>query len=576
MASFSGATTQRSPFPNPALEAAALLAHSTSSRRIHARKCLAKLAGSASCSLLAAHSLSGKSASSSCPNRGRKVLAVSMPVADLEASAVGTVQKFKDDFVEQLVQSLQKKRLEEKDVPEVDILGKLRFASAAAAGELKWPTSRVEEFRFTDLRPLRKAKILPTGNADIGETLGVSVPSILDADSEGNSCRLVFVDGILDKRLSNLSPQEGVIVSSIQHLSEELRQHYVNPHLGVAGGRMTSSLDLFTALNGVGARDVAVICVPAGQKVERLIHVLFVSTESSEPDSVCLSSPRLLVVAEDGSAVDVLEEHIAATPASDSQADARGAQGLREAENASYWSNPVAECVLGKNAAVRHFYIQEQSRGAFHTKRTFVVQEEGSHYILVEAELGARLSRHNWRMEQAGPDTQTEISTFCLAGARQLQDLHSSILLEHPRGQTRQLHKCIVSDSTGHGVFDGNVRVNKLAQQTDAQQLSRSLLLAARGTINVKPNLQIIADDVKCTHGAAISDLEDDQLFYFRTRGIDEKLARSALVFSFGAEVIEKLPYEGLRRRIESTVKKALETEGAMDTASTADLTRGQ
>lgn len=118
-------------------------------------------------------------------------------------------------------------------------------------------------------------------------------------------------------------------------------------------------------------------------------------------------------------------------------------------------------------------------------------------------------------------------------------DLHSSLVLDHPSGKSDQLHKCIAAHPSARGVFDGNVKVNKLAQQTDAGQLSRNLLLVPRATVSVKPNLQIIADDVKCTHGCTVSDLEEDELFYFRSRGIDSETAREALVYSFGLEVVQ-------------------------------------
>lgn len=112
-------------------------------------------------------------------------------------------------------------------------------------------------------------------------------------------------------------------------------------------------------------------------------------------------------------------------------------------------------------------------------------------------------------------------------------------MLDHPNGKANQLHKCIAAHSSARGVFDGNVQVNKLAQQTDAKQLSRNLLLVPRATVSVKPNLQIVADDVKCTHGCTVSDLEEDELFYFLSRGIDAETARQALVYSFGLEVVQ-------------------------------------
>jgi Fe-S cluster assembly protein SufD len=147
---------------------------------------------------------------------------------------------------------------------------------------------------------------------------------------------------------------------------------------------------------------------------------------------------------------------------------------------------------------------------------------------------------------------------FLLCSENQLHDLHTSLKLHHPEGVADQLHKCIVSHASGRGVFDGNVQVNKLAQQTDAGQMSRNLLLVPKATVNVKPNLQIIADNVKCTHGCAVSDLSTEEMFYFRSRGIDASDARKALVFSFGAEVVQQLSHKALVDRIQAGVSKRL------------------
>lgn len=224
-----------------------------------------------------------------------------------------------------------------------------------------------------------------------------------------------------------------------------------------------------------------------------------------------------------------------------------------------YWANSVTEVVLGEGAKVSHSYIQSQSLSAVHIKWTSVRQESNSTYELIEVSTGGKLSRHNVHVQQLGSDTVTELSTFHLAGNDQTQDLHSKLVLDHPRGFSRQLHKCIVAHSLGQAVFDGNVKVNRYAQQTDAGQLTRSLLLEPRATVNVKPNLQIIADDVKCSHGAAISDLEEDQLFYLQARGIDLQTARKALIYSFGAEVIERFPSTEVRKKVESHIKKLLD-----------------
>jgi Fe-S cluster assembly protein SufD len=158
---------------------------------------------------------------------------------------------------------------------------------------------------------------------------------------------------------------------------------------------------------------------------------------------------------------------------------------------------------------------------------------------------------------QLGAATHTRMRHFLLAAAHQLHDLHTSLDLAHPDGDADQLHKCIAAAPTSRCVFDGGVLVRRAAQRTDAGQLSRNLLLARRATVNVKPNLQIVADDVKCTHGCAVSDLEEEALFYFLARGVDAATARRVLVDSFGAEVTAGLP-AGVRARVAAASAAAL------------------
>eukprot|EP00850_Spirogloea_muscicola_P012354 SM000079S22472 [mRNA] locus=s79:306948:309526:- [translate_table: standard] len=445
-------------------------------------------------------------------------------------------------------------------------LKRLREASAAAVAAKPWPSLRDEAWRFTDLRGLRAAAAM-AAVAD-GAGVGAAAAAVEAAVEEAAlddvaAARLVLVDGVLAPALSSLgSAPAGLAVATLATLPPELAAAAA-ARLGSSADPSSPGLDVFTGLNGAAASDVAVVHAATGVKAaDRPVHVLYVSTSCGGRNAVNVSSPRLLVLAEAGAEIAIVEEFVGA-------ASGEGGSG------GVYWTNAVAEFVLEPAASVAHAYLQEQGRDAFHIKGTFVTQAEGSHYSVVEAGVGGRLARHQLNIAQAGPDTLTELDAFFLAGRAQLHDLHSSLVLDHPRGRSRQLHKCIVADATGVGVFDGRVRVNRMAQQTDAGQLSRSLLLAPRATVNVKPNLQIVADDVKCTHGAAISDLEDDQLFYFRARGIDVQTARSALVFSFGAEVTDKLASEHLRRRIQASVLALLTSEGAVDRKLAAGLGSG-
>jgi Fe-S cluster assembly protein SufD len=162
-------------------------------------------------------------------------------------------------------------------------------------------------------------------------------------------------------------------------------------------------------------------------------------------------------------------------------------------------------------------------------------------------------------VKQLGKKTDTKLNCFNLAGSKQTQDLHSAIILDFEEGTTDQRHRCIVSSSSGKGVFDGNVRVNKLAQRTDAKQITRNLLLVPKATVNARPNLQIIADDVKCTHGCTVSDLEEEELFYIQSRGLTKEIARSLLVSGFGTEIISGMKGgEKFKEYVRETVKSAL------------------
>lgn len=391
---------------------------------------------------------------------------------------------------------------------------------------LRMPTTRNEEYRFTDISPLLKATLqMANGNADISQEF-VAAHHL----PEAKNCAVV-VNGVLRPELSSLTNlPEGVYVGSIQGAPAEA--------CAKMGSLAKAHGGPFSVINGMAARDALAVVVPEGIVMEAPLHVMYLSTGGSNAYST--SAPRLLVHAAPHSAVEIIEEYMAAD-----------ASGL-------YFSCGVAELFLDEHSQVKHGYVEREHNEAIHIKSTLVEQAAESQYSLTEARAGGRLSRHDVGVQQSGPDTETHLRHFLICGSSQLHDLHTKLELNHPRGVAAQVHKCIAAHSSARGVFDGNVKVNKLAQKTDAQQLSRNLLLVPRATVNVKPNLQIIADDVKCTHGCSVSDLRDDELFYFRARGIDADTARRALVASFGAEVTQCLESKTLVQRVQTDVSKIL------------------
>ncbi|KAL9246917.1 hypothetical protein vseg_020396 [Gypsophila vaccaria] len=439
-----------------------------------------------------------------------------------------------DPFVLQIAETLEDSLPTSSSIPLP--LQKLRDSSSESLISLSWPTRKDESFRFTDTSFIKSSQVRSANDPSKSSTIG-----LLSEDTQ--FINLNIIDGFLAGTSSGLSGlPDGVYVGTLGDL-----------HCGEIVERVSELVvsfegDLFWSLNGVGAPDMVVVYVPEGCRVEKAVHLRYCSVSGGGFGSnvMPVSSPRVLVVVEKGGEVGIVEEYVGVD------------DDEKEKGGGCYWTNSVIEVVVGEGANVSHSYVQTQSLGAAHTKWTAVRQESSSTYKLVEISSGGKLSRHNLHVQQMGPDTVTEVSALHLCINDQTQDLHSRLIFDHPRGNSSQLHKCIVGHPRGQAVFDGNVRVNRYAQQTDAGQLTRSLLLVPQATVNVKPNLQIIADDVKCSHGAAISDLEDDQLFYFLARGIDLETARKALIFSFGSEVIDRIPFASVKEKVKTHISQLL------------------
>ena len=398
--------------------------------------------------------------------------------------------------------------------------------------QARMPTRRIEEFRFTDLAPLVTAT--PVAADAAAADVDVSSWTLAAADTS----RVVLIDGVYRADASDISGVDGVEVGMVSAGAA------VPPALGA---QTAARGGVLAGINAAIASDAVVINVPAGVKCLAPIHILQLSTTST--DGMATSAPRVVVTVGEGAEVSVVEEFACA--------------GAGDAD-ASYWCNGVCEMVLEKEAKVTHTMVQAQSRESVHTRATYLTQAEASTYALAEINVGGKLGRHDLGIVQLGPRTTTELSCFNLAGKGQCLDLHSSVRLDHEEGKTDQVHKCIVSSESGKGVFDGNVQVSKLAQRTDAGQISRNLLLVPKATVNVKPNLQIVADDVVCTHGCTVSDLAEEELFYIQSRGLSPAVARSLLVAGFGLEIVSKVSAKDLRERIAGLVRASLDKDNAV------------
>ncbi|MHC5759515.1 Fe-S cluster assembly protein SufD [Nostoc sp.] len=401
-------------------------------------------------------------------------------------------------------------------------LQELRQSAANWVRHSTIPTTREEEWRFTDLSSLRKVQFnVKTGNYASLE---------FDILPEAANSRLVFVNGVFAPELSAVSDlPSGIVVSNLAGLSV-VEQQAVQQYLAQAEGAQ----EVFTALNTAGITDAAVVYVKKNVVVETPIHLVFISVAG---ETATISQPRCLVVAEGGSQVTLVEEYT----------------NRRGAEKGVYLTNAVTEVWVGDNAEVSHTRIEREGAEAFHIGKTAIAQARDSRYTCHAITLGAKLSRHNLEILQTGEQTQTTLNGLTIISGKQLSDTHSAIALNYPHGTSDQLHKCIVGDRA-HAVFNGKVFVPKLAQLTNATQLNRNLLLSSKARVDTKPQLEITADNVKCAHGATVSQLEDDEIFYLQSRGIDENDARKLLINAFAAEVINKIPVPSLREILLNTV----------------------
>lgn len=398
----------------------------------------------------------------------------------------------------------------------------LREQSASWVSRLTAPNKRDEEWRFTDISEILDVDIVAPTSSDRKNELSLTVP-------ESNKTRLVFVNGVYQAELSDTSGlPEGIFVGNLTSLPETYCK-YFRPFLASIQGKK----EVFTSLNTASISDVAIIWAAPDTVVEQPIHLSFVSVGE---DKTTISQPRAWMVAERNCQLTVVEEYTGSD---------------------RYITNSVTEVFLGENAQINHTRLQTESANAYHIGKTAVNQRRDSRYILNEINLGAKIARHTPEIHQDGVQTETNLNGLTIATESQTSDTHSLISLNHPHGKTDQLHKCIVSDRA-HTVFNGKVFVPKPAQLTDASQLNRNLVLSSKARVDTKPELQITADNVKCSHGATVSQLEPDEIFYLRSRGLTEADAKQLLIDAFVLEICDRIPVESVRTAIQASIKSSI------------------
>jgi Fe-S cluster assembly protein SufD len=388
-----------------------------------------------------------------------------------------------------------------------------------------FPTVRQEGWRQTNIEPITALDLCPARAEDWSE----AVRRVRSLPFERMDCyRLVFVDGIFVPSLSSLPGKEWVAGS----LREGILAGDAEAERGF-GKQVSHEASAFAALNAAFFRDGALIRVPAGIKVEKPAHLVFINSGSVAGTTVF---PRNLILVGEGASMTVVESY---TSLSD----------------APVLTCAVTEVALGAGATVEHCKTQDESAEAFHVASAHATQAAGSRWFAHSISSGGRLSRNELRSALDGEGAECLFNGLYMARGNQLIDNETAVDHLKPRCESHEYYHGIL-DGHAHGVFNGKIFVRQDAQKTNARQTNRNLLLSEDAVIDTKPELEIYADDVKCSHGATVGRLDEEQLFYLRARGIGLEAARRMLIRAFASEVIARIPAEVVRKDLEENLEK--------------------
>jgi Fe-S cluster assembly protein SufD len=406
----------------------------------------------------------------------------------------------------------------------------IRQAAMERFARSGFPTARDEEWRFTPIGPIVQGSWRAATGAT-GELGREQLDSFIFGHPDWTT--LVFVNGVYHDALSSAGPlPSGVRVAS---LAEALRsdgasiERHLARHAPVDGSP-------FTALNTALMREGGVVLVGAGVDLDMPVHLLQVSTAEA---AGTVAHPRNLIVVERGARASVIESYVTLAP------------------GRSYWSNSVTEVAVAAGAWLEHTRIQRESEAAFHVGLTQVDQARDSHYRSFSFAMGGALARHNLHVRLNDENIESLMYGLYLTRGEQVVDNHTAIYHDRPNCRSWEVYKGIL-DGRSRAVFNGKVFVQPEAQKTDAKQTNRNLLLSDGARVDTKPQLEIFADDVKCTHGATVGRLDDLARFYARSRGLSASAAERLLTYAFAAEVAGEVALVPVREELDRLVFERL------------------
>jgi Fe-S cluster assembly protein SufD len=406
----------------------------------------------------------------------------------------------------------------------------VRRAAMERFARTGFPAARDEEWRFTPLGVIGQGTWRPvTGGA--GALTRADLSPFVFGHADWTT--LVFVNGVFNETLSVVGEMpDGVRVRS---LAEALRsdgallQAHLTRHAPVEGSP-------FTALNTAFLAEGGVVHVGPGVDLAAPVHLLFVTTAEA---AGTVAHPRTIVVVERGARASVIESYVTLAPGQ------------------SYWTNPVTEVAVGAGAWLEHTRIQRESEQAQHVGLTHVDQQRDSHYRSFSLAMGGALARHNLHVRLNDENIETLMYGLYLTRGEQVVDNHTAIYHDQPNCRSWEVYKGIL-DGRSRAVFNGKVFVRPEAQKTDAKQTNRNLLLSDGARVDTKPQLEIFADDVKCTHGATVGRLDETARFYARSRGLPAEAADRLLRYAFAAEVVEEVALAPVREELDRLVRARL------------------
>jgi len=406
--------------------------------------------------------------------------------------------------------------------------------------QVGFPTVADEEWKYTNVAPIAKTNFAPPTVSSEARLTGENNLARFLLD-EAHESQLVFVNGVFQKELSSFDGLPIAPVDLVAGVRAGQDESIVLEHLARYARPDQNG---FTALNTALFSSGAFIRIPSGAKIDAPIHLLFISG-SVDRATPFASFPRALIIVEKGSEATIIESYASV-------------------DESRYLNNAIVEMVVSESARLQHFRVQRESPRAFHVATTKVDVGRNAGYDTTAINLGAALSRHDIGVMMDHEGAECRVDGLYMVDGDQHTDTHSVIDHRQPRCTSHQLYKGIL-DGKSRAVFNGKVFVRHGAQQTDARQTNKNLLLSNEAHVDTKPQLEIFADDVKCAHGAAIGQLDEDEVFYLESRGINPALARNILTYGFAEEVIEKITIDSIKRELDTAVLHRLHASLIVD-----------